>query len=281
MKVLFTGHRGFLGRELIPRLQDHADITVFEGDVRNFSELHKFVRTNKVKKIIHGAAKVARRNKAETVRDLEDNLVMGANIIRLDLPTLSFCSGKIFGSQFSIDGFAESKAGEVYPADFYGQSKYLFKSITKDNLNIFLCRFFNVFGASEANNRFVKANIARYLSKKPMVIHQDLIMDTFYVQDSLFLIRDWIADAAIPNEVNLVYQEKYFLSEICHLINNLGGHQVPIIIENDKPGKNYFGDSTIFSSLKYSLMGLENGLLEMVKSLEIDNSFLLVNKELE
>lgn len=281
MKVLFTGHKGFLGRELIPKLQEQVDITVFEGDVRNFSELHKFVRANKIKKVIHGAAKVARRNKAESVQDLEDNLVMGANIIRLDLPTLSFCSGKIFGSQFSIDGFAESKAGEVYPADFYGQSKYLFKSISRDNLNISLCRFFNVFGVSEANDRFIKANIARYLNGKPMVVHQDLILDTFYVQDSLFLIRDWIDDAAVPNEVNMVYQEKYYLSEICHLINNLQGHQVPIIIENDKLGKNYFGDSTTLSSLKYSLLGIENGLLDMVKSLEIDNRYLLINKELE
>jgi len=281
VKILFTGHRGFLGRELIPKLREHADITVFEGDVRNFSELYEFVRTNKVKKVIHGAAKVARRNKAETVQDLEDNLVMGANIIRLDLPTLSFCSGKIFGSQISIDGFAESKAGEVYPADFYGQSKYLFKSITRDNLNIFLCRFFNVFGVSEANNRFIKANIVRYLNEKPMIIHQDLIMDTFYVEDSLFLIRDWITDAPIPNDVNLVYPEKYYLSQICHLINNLREHQVPIIIEDDKPGKNYFGDSTIFTSLKYSLTGIENGLLQIVKSLESDDSHSLVSKELE
>ena len=55
MGVLFTGHRGFLGRELIPKLQEHADIKVFEGDVRNFSELYKFVKANKVKKVIHGA----------------------------------------------------------------------------------------------------------------------------------------------------------------------------------------------------------------------------------
>jgi len=273
VKILFTGHRGFLGRELIPKLQEHADITVFEGDVRNFPELYKFVRTNKIKKVIHSAAKVARRNKAETVQDLEDNLIMGANIIRLDLPTLSFCSGKIFGSQFSIDGLAESKAGEVYPADFYGQSKYLFKSITRDNLNIYLCRFFNVFGVSEANDRFIKANIVRYLSEKPMVIHQDLIMDTFYVSDALFLISDWINNVEIPKEVNMVYKKKYYLSEICSLINDLRGHQVPIVIENDKPGKNYFGDSTIFSSLKYSLTGIENGLLQVLKSLEIDNVY--------
>ena len=278
MGVLFTGHRGFLGRELIPKLQEHADIKVFEGDVRNFSELYKFVKANKVQKVIHGAAKVARRNKVETVQDLEDNLIMGANIIRLELPTLTFCSGKIFGSQFSIDGLTESQAGEVYPSDFYGQSKYFFKSITRENSNISLCRFFNVFGVTEAKDRFIKANIVRYLNKKPMVIHQDLIMDTFYVSDALFLMRDWINDLGIPKEVNMVYEEKYFLSEICSLINGLRGHQVPIIIENNKLGNNYFGDSTIFSSLKYSLMGIKNGLLQVLESLEIDNGYSFMNK---
>jgi hypothetical protein len=105
-------------------------------------------------------------------------------------------------------------------------------------------------------------------------------MDTFYVGDALFLIRDWINNVGIPNDVNIVYQEKYFLSEFCSLINGLRGHQVPIIIENDELGKNYFGDSTIFSSLKYSLMGIENGLLQVLESLEIDQGYSFVNKEL-
>lgn len=58
MKILFTGHRGFLGRELIPPLSAKTEIITFKGDLLNYSQLAKFAVDNSISRIIHAAARL-------------------------------------------------------------------------------------------------------------------------------------------------------------------------------------------------------------------------------
>ena len=77
------------------------------------------------------------------------------------------------------------------------------------------------------------------------------------------MLNYWILGNNLPKEVNLVYQEKLTLQEVCNLINELDHHKVKIVIENSMPGKNYFGNGSGLSSLNLPLKGLKNGLKEV------------------
>lgn len=267
MKILFTGHRGFLGRELIPELRKDVEILVYNEDLRDFKLLNQFVKSHKIDGVINAAAKVKQRDGVESVNDLIDNLTINFNITRLELRTLSFCSGKIFGWHRSIEGFSESIAGSEYPKDFYGQSKFIFREMMKENAQITLGRFFNVFGPTESSTRFVRANLTRYRNAEPMIINQNIKMDFFYVLDSIFFIRDWLLNKNLPNEINLVYEKKYDLFEICTMINRLGSFKVPIKIIDHTPGFNYYGDPSLLSKLDYPFLGLQEGLMRVFQSL--------------
>ena len=260
MSILFTGHSGFLGRELIPHLSANHKIITYPGDLCDFAKLSEFVKKNSITKVIHAAAKVANRWEIDTSENLVHNLKITMNIVSLGIPVLSFCSGKIYGHQESIDNVGEDKAGDRFPKDYYGQSKYLIRKLVLDNDNVSIFRFFNVFGIHEHPLRFIKANITKYSKKEPMVIDQNIYFDFFYVEDAIPIIASWILESKIPKELNLVYKEKYDLSQVCSLINELAEYKVRIIVKNPSRGRNYYGNGERFSNLDYPILGINEGL---------------------
>jgi nucleoside-diphosphate-sugar epimerase len=268
MTIFFTGHLGFLGREIIPFLKPIEEIVTFEGDCNDLVALKKFVKHNHVDKIIHSAARGGRRNKIDTQATLINNVTITSNILKLELPTILFCSGAIYNRDNSIDSAIENSSTSSFPSDYYGQSKFISNLIARDNQNCISLRFFNVFGKSEGLDRFITYNINQYLAHKPMVIFSDFLMDFFFVKDVLPIIYLWLKQDFIPKEMNLVYNEKYFLSEICGLINRLSDYKVPITIQENSQSNSYTGDGTLLESLKLPLLGLQNGMQEVFNFLE-------------
>jgi len=89
-------------------------------------------------------------------------------------------------------------------------------------------------------------------------------MDFFYVQDSIPILLSWLSGEKIPNEMNLVYQEKFLLSEICSKINNFGPYRVEIEIDEREHGSDYCGDGSILASMGLDLKGLDYGVQTML-----------------
>ena len=270
MNILFTGHRGFLGKELIPNLSTECKIFTYDGDLCDNSSLVDFVNKNSISKVIHAAAKVSSRLKKDTSEDLIQNLIMTLNVVNLEIPVLTFCSGKVYGYQNSIINVSEDNAGDRYPEDYYGQAKYIIRKLIQDKQKVFIVRYFNVFGFYESPERFIKSNILRYLKKEPMIVDQNITFDFFYVQDSLPIIKKWIADNEIPKETNLVYFQKLTLKNICELINQLDRHSVDIITKKLDWGKDYFGSGKKLFELGYPLLGLEEGLRKVYEQMQAE-----------
>ena len=263
MSILFTGHKGFLGRELIPALSMLDEIVVFDGDLLDFEAVRIFAEKCSVTKIFHAAARGGRRNKVETPSTLQNNVQVTTNILRLDLPTLLICSGAVYNREKSIDVATERKSLDSFPTDFYGQSKFITTALARNRDDCRILRFFNVFGITEGIDRFITFNISQYIKHEPMLIFSDFEMDFFFVEDALPAVNSWMAGDAIPNEMNMVYRSKFLLSEICTIINTLADYSVPIIRERDEKGKNYTGDGQLLESLGFPQLGLEGGILNM------------------
>lgn len=267
MRILFTGHRGFLGRELIPILGDFFEVVEYQGDLTSWPEFDKFVETNKVERIIHAAIRGGRRNKVETTETLVNNLQVFFNVIKTQIPTLSFCSGAVYDRRRSLDSISENASGDAIPIDYYGQSKFIINKFAAWENTVSTVRFFNVFGVSEGMDRFISFNVSQYVNRKPMVIYNDFYMDFFYVKDLIPVLHAWLDGKILPKEMNLVYMHKYLLSEICEIINGLSTYKVPVLQEGAPNKNNYTGDGSLFSGLFPSTLGLERGIYEMYQEI--------------
>lgn len=263
MSLLFTGHKGFLGRELIPNLRLLDEVVLFDGDLTNFRELQSYAQKQSVTRIIHAAVRGGRRNKIDSQEILVNNVQATTNVLNLDLPTVLFCSGAIYNRDFSINCAKEDESLSSFPNDYYGQSKFVSTALARNRAGCNILRFFNVFGPTEGMDRFISYNISQYIKRKPMKVFSDFEMDFFYVADTLAVLTKWLRGDDLPSELNMVYPEKFRLSEICETINGLANHSVPIEIEQPPKNRNYTGSGQRLSSMNLPLLGLIHGLRQM------------------
>jgi hypothetical protein len=100
-----------------------------------------------------------------------------------------------------------------------------------------------------------------------MLIHQDIIMDTFYAKDTIPILKAWIRGDKVPKNINLVYKNKLRLSDICSIINDISTSKVEIEIQNKLQGNNYYGNGSLIEELNFSLKGLREGISEVMSEL--------------
>ncbi len=270
MTVLFTGHRGFLGRELVPELKLQEDLVFFDGDLTDYDAIKSFIKDKAVTKILHAASRGGRRNKVDTRETLINNVQATTNVLRFGLPTILFCSGAIYNREKSVENEEEDNSLVSFPVDYYGQSKFIANSLAKNTSNCNVLRFFNVFGPSEGIDRFISFNVSQYIKHEPMKIFRDFEMDFFYVQDTLPVLTSWLNDRQLPSEINMVYRSKMRLSDVCELINSLSDHTVPVHSLEEPQNKNYTGSGRLLESLNFTQVGLQVGIERMYKSFRLD-----------
>jgi nucleoside-diphosphate-sugar epimerase len=132
----------------------------------------------------------------------------------------------------------------------------IFNSI-KDKLNFYNIRIFAVFDENEANTRFIKSNILRYINKEPLVIHKNKTMDFFYTKDLIELIDFYIKNESPPKQIDCTYATSPTLHDVALQINNLTSHKSDIqILDSSATDNSYTG--THFPLLNY--IGLKEGI---------------------
>ena len=132
-------------------------------------------------------------------------------------------------------------------------------------------RIFNCFGPTEAPDRMIKASIKRSLAGKPIIVHQDKIMDFFYIGDLLKVIEMYIDndDKNLPNDINMSYMDKISLIEIAEHINNLTNNQKPVIIDSTGKSRPYCGDGSVLHGLfSNELDGAKEGIKKTYEELK-------------
>jgi dTDP-4-dehydrorhamnose reductase len=175
---------------------------------------------------------------------LDDNINMYCNLLENKSHFNKFIN---FGS-----------GAELYMTDnFYGLSKFIIRNSILKQDNFYNIRIFGVFDENELDTRFIKSNIKKYINKESIIIHQDKIMDFFYMKDLISLVKYYIMNNNLSKEINCSYYKATTLFNIAEIINNLSYYKVPIILGDNNLGKNY--------REKYNLIintiGLEQGII--------------------
>ena len=276
MNILFTGARGFLGRELIPRLKNdgHAvwESTRTNLNPLNIDRLESFLKSVEIDLVIHAATEGGSRTKLDDLRVLANNLGMFANLLSLKSlygRMFTFSSGADFSRENSISSKSEEDIFSSFPVDFYGRSKNIIaRTVSSQETNIYNFRLFGCFGPFEDDSRFIKRCLD--VNLREIEIQEDILMDYFYVGDLYRVLQHYmVSKEDLPFDLNLVYDEKLKLSEIAQIAFHTSQRHLQVC--NSGSSKNeYTGNGSLLSSLSIPLDGLRVGIQKMHKELNND-----------
>jgi UDP-glucose 4-epimerase len=266
-KILFTGGNGFIGRQIVPLLEQEGWEIVrprsHQVRLEVTSEVDSLFNNQRYDAIIHGAIVGGRREIEDGPSIFYTNMNMFENIFRhIDKTDLfiNLDSGASYGRPAPVEEPSPSDFGQVIPSDKYGFSKYCIAKRVLDNRKGINLRIFGCFGPYEEPSRFFNTNINNYINGKDIQIFKDRKIDFIYANDLYKIISYFLrmGSGSLVRDVNCVYNEKYYLSEIAEMINNLDGHNVNIIKQGSYVEYPYCGSPNNISCIEYD--GLEKGI---------------------
>ena len=247
-KILLTGSSGYIAKSIYSNLQKKYEITCINRDtfdLRDQSKVSNFFLHKAFDAVIHTAYTGGNRLIKDNQDIFESNILMFNNLLLNKHRFSKFIS---FGS-----------GAETYHNNTpYASSKREIADIISNTSNFYNLKIYAVFDENELDQRFIKSSLIRYIKKQPIIIHQDKYMDFFYMTDLCKLVDYYICDSNknLPKLSECSYKDKYLLSDIANIINNLSTYKVPIIIEKEGIAQEYIGKECPDMNFE----GLEKGI---------------------
>ena len=250
MNILITGGNGYIAKSLSKSLDHSISITRKDFDLTDRHATNKWFDGKYFDVVIHTAVKGGSRLLVDGGNIFYENIQMFYNLLNN-----KHCFGKLinFGSGAELG----------IPNNPYGLSKNIISRIINSEPYFYNIRIYGVFDENELDSRFIKNNIKNYINKKPIQIHQNKLMDFFYMEDLKKLVKHYIKETHLPKHIDCSYSYHYSLDGIADIINNISKHKVEIKVET--PGHSrYTGEYTPIIS---DYMGLEQGIKETYKKI--------------
>lgn len=217
MNILITGSNGFVGKNLIERLNKIGGFNIITyGRQDSFDKIEKNI--NNIDFIIHLAGVCRSNNKEDFINinlKLTEDIINLVNKVNKDIPM-------IFSS--SIHAGLDTD---------YGQTKLAAENIIKENINnSYIFRFHNLFGKyAKVNHHSVVANFCYNISHDLEIVINDpnVIIEFAYIDDVIDEIIKVINLKKNKNEI-LYINPRYNISigNLAETIMKFKNGQVPI-----------------------------------------------------
>lgn len=270
-KVLILGANSFVARSLIDFFKTEkvsgleiVSLSRKECDLTSFSALNKIFEKSYYDCVINCAiAGGGRLLVNDTDENFFDNILIQQNILAFKERygrLIAFGSGAEFDRSLDVLHVEEGDIG-MPNKNRYSLAKSVNYQLLKDKSFVSYLRIFNVFGELERDDRFIKSNIRKYINKQNIEIWGDAYFDFFYIEDLCKVVKKEIFSKNYDYvEYNLVYKNKYLLSEIAKIINSLSSQKVNIKITGKAINNHYTGKGDRLSRVGLTFVGLERGL---------------------
>ena len=271
MAILVTGRSGALAKDIRNYFgEKFQNENVFylghrQLDLTNENEVSNFFDSHEINYILHTAIKGGRRTREESYDDFYQNLLMFQNLLSNSQKVklfINFDSMATFDRRYSMDNIEDHVAFQRLPKDFYGLSKNIIYRLGQAQDNFLNLRIFSCFSENEPNDRMIKGNILRYMNKKPIVVHQNKLMDFVYSYDVIRAAEYFMKELKkeTKRSYNICYSKKHSILEIANMINDLDKQKSDIIIEDEKLGMPITGCAKSIEKLNIKFAGIEEGI---------------------
>ncbi|MFA7676569.1 MAG: NAD(P)-dependent oxidoreductase [Candidatus Omnitrophota bacterium] len=250
-KILLTGKKGFIGRNLHEFLSQDFDVFVpghEELELLDEARVKEYINDNKIDTVVHAATTPSHR-KIKNPRDVAlKNLKMFFNIVKnkTNFSKMIFLgSGAEYGTHLPIQKVKEEDFDARIPDDEHGFSKYICSKYIENSKGIVNLRCFGVFGKYEDYQiRFVSNAICKAIFGLPITIKQNRIFSYLYIDDLCGIAKYFVDNDTNCKIYNAAPKENVDLLTIANKIKNISGAKVDIIIHNEGMGKEYTADSS-------------------------------------
>jgi len=268
MNILINGTNGFVGGYLRKYFSNH-NVTALSSAELDFSDsalvASFFDSHNKFDVVINCAARGRYQATAQDHDILATNIKIFMNLDanrKYFGKLINIGSGAEFGLTNNIHLARESDIFNVLPSESYGLSKNIITRLITQNHNYFNVRLFGCFDSTEPEKRLLSGFRTQYKNQGVFNLSNDRYSDFVSAYDLSVVIENIIDDQITDPDLNVVYKQKYLLSEILTLYCNL--HNIPptAVVINSASDKNYTGDSALVDRYNLPFKGLAASLKE-------------------
>ena len=258
--ILILGSTGFIGNFLSKNLNC---VSLSRNDVNflDFDSLYKCIKKIKPKVVVNCASNVDTQLTTFKFECFHENLTLYNNIYKMKDEfefVVHFGSGAEFDRSSSIDYVKEYEIFKKFPKDHYGFSKNIISRNIYEVDNFYNLRLFGCFHGSEKSRLLYKVLL------EDNIILEDKLFDYFWLNDVLEVINYYLNPKNEKiKDLNLVYKEKYLLSEFVNKF--LTFHNIQKTIKFKDSHINYTGSSKVLDSLNLNFGGIEKGIKDYFK----------------
>lgn len=255
-KILLTGGRGFIGRNILESyLAQEYEIFApasSELDLTDTNEVKKFLDQRFFDVVLHTSCIPAHCSPELQHTILYSNLRMFYNLLENREKYgkfINFSSGAIYSVEDNISNVSEDERFKKIPEGQYDFGKYVISDKIKDLDTFVELILFGVFGKHELwPRRFISNAICRTLLGMPITLKQNRRFSYLDINDLISIVDVFINNGSKHKCYNIVPDNYIELLDLAKIIKEISGKNIDIQVAEEGFGLDYYANNSRLKS---------------------------------